>query len=62
MLQRLEDLVAAVDWLKGRQSRASVLSEIRVKLNELPEEPYPETVWLAKVDQVWDFVLQRYAR
>lgn len=62
LLQRLEDLVAAVDWLKGRQSRASVLSEIRVKLNELPEEPYPETVWLAKVDQVWDFVLQRYAR
>lgn len=61
LLERLKELVAGVDWLKGRQSRASVLSEIRVKLNELPEEPYPEELWIGKVDQVWNFVLQRYA-
>jgi type I restriction enzyme R subunit len=61
LLERLQDLVSAVDWLKGRQSRASVLSEIRVKLNELPEDPYPEELWSTKVDQVWDFVLRRYA-
>ncbi len=61
LLEKLRVLVAGVDWLRGRQSRAAVLSEIRFKLNELPEEPYPEPLWNAKVDQVWDFVLQRYA-
>ena len=61
LLEKLRVLVAGIDWLRGRQSRAAVLSEIRFKLNELPEEPYPEPLWNAKVDQVWDFVLQRYA-
>jgi type I restriction enzyme R subunit len=61
LLEKLQTLVSGVDWLRGRQSRASVLSEIRFKLNELPEEPYPEALWNAKVDQVWDFVLQRYS-
>jgi type I restriction enzyme, R subunit len=61
LLQKLQDLVGAVDWLKGRQTRAAVLSTIRVKLNELPEEPYPEALWDGKVEQVWDFVLRRYA-
>jgi len=61
LLDRLKELVAGVDWLKGRQSRASVLSDIRVTLNELPEEPYPEELWNGKVQQVWDFVMQRYA-
>jgi type I restriction enzyme R subunit len=61
LLERLQGLVSAVDWLKGRQSRASVLSEIRVKLNELPEGPYPEELWNGKVEQVWDFVLRRYS-
>lgn len=61
LLGRLTDLVNGVDWLKGRQSRAAVQSEIRVRLNELPEAPYPEELWLGKVDQVWNFVLQRYA-
>jgi hypothetical protein len=27
-----------------------------VKLNELPEEPYPETTWNEKVEAVWQFV------
>ena len=37
-----------------------MLSEIRVTLNELPEEPYPETLWKQKVDGVWQFVFGRY--
>jgi type I restriction enzyme R subunit len=36
--------------------------EIRVKLNELSEEPYPQKLWDGKVGQIWDFVLQRYAQ
>ncbi|MCK2056981.1 type I restriction endonuclease subunit R [Methylobacterium sp. 37f] len=61
LLEKLQMLVSGVDWLRGRQSRAAVLSEIRFKLNELPEELYPEPLWNAKIDQVWNFVLQRYA-
>jgi hypothetical protein len=61
LLEKLRLLVSGVDWLRGRQSRAAVLSEMRFKLNELPEDPYPEPLWNAKVEQVWDFVLQRYA-
>lgn len=60
LLEKLRVLLGAVDWTAGQQTRAAVLSEIRVKLNELPEAPYPEALWGAKVDAVWDFVLQRY--
>ena len=60
LLERLHALLGAVDWTAGQQTRAEVESEIRFKLNELPEEPYPEAVWKAKVDTVWEFVLQRY--
>ncbi len=45
----------------GQQTRAAVQSEIRYKLDQLPQEPYPKELWQAKVDQVWDFVLTRYA-
>lgn len=61
LLERLQELVAAIDWVAGQQTRAAVHSEIRVKLNELPEQPYPTELWQAKVEQVWDFVLSRYA-
>jgi type I restriction enzyme R subunit len=61
LLERLHALVDAVDWVRGQETRGAVWSEIRVRLNELPEEPYPQTLWDAKVDQVWDFVLRRYA-
>jgi len=37
-----------------------VESAIRLKLNELPEDPYPDAVWQTKVGAVWDFVLRRY--
>ena len=61
LLEKLRKLVAAVDWTKGQQTRGAVLSEIRVKLNALPEEPCPEGVWVTKVDAVWQFVLSKYA-
>lgn len=61
LLERLHELVDAVDWLRGQETRGAVWSEIRVRLNDLPEQPYPEVLWNAKVDQVWDFVLRRYA-
>lgn len=60
LLERLRDLLDAVDWTAGQQTRAEVQSAIRFKLNELPETPYPEGVWNTKVDAVWEFVLQRY--
>lgn len=61
LLKKVTNLVAGIDWLKGRQSRASVRSTIQVILNELPEEPYPEELWNGKVELVWNFVLRRYA-
>ena len=61
LLDRLHKLVEAVNWLGGQQTRGAVLSEIRVRLNELPENPYPQGIWEAKVEQVWDFVTRRYA-
>ena len=61
LLERLRELVDAVDWVRGQQTRGAVQSEIRMRLNELPETPYPQGLWEAKVDQVWDFVLRRYA-
>ncbi|MBC2665681.1 type I restriction endonuclease subunit R [Novosphingobium flavum] len=60
LLERLHELVDAVDWVRGQETRGAVWSEIRVKLNSLPEDPYPQELWDAKVNQVWDFVLRRY--
>jgi type I restriction enzyme R subunit len=60
LLVRLHELVDAIDWVRGQETRGAVLSEIRQRLNELPEEPYPQALWDLKVDQVWDFVLGRY--
>jgi hypothetical protein len=39
---------------------AAVLHEIRVTLNELPEEPYPQALWDQKVERVREFVFDRY--
>jgi len=61
LLDRLRELVGAIDWVRGQETRGAVLSEIRVRLNELPEQPYPQVLWDTKVDQVWDFVLRRYS-
>lgn len=60
LLERLHELVEAIDWVRGQETRGAVWSEIRLRLNKLPEEPYPQKLWDAKVGQVWDFVLRRY--
>ncbi|WP_271439483.1 type I restriction endonuclease subunit R [Pontixanthobacter luteolus] len=60
LLEKLQGLVDAVDWLRGQETRGAVWTAIRVGLNELPETPYPKGLWDTKVEQVWDFVLQRY--
>lgn len=61
LLERLHGLVDAVDWLRGQETRGQVLSEIRVRLNDLPEQPYPQGLWDTKVERVWEFVTRRYA-
>lgn len=61
LLERLREVVAAVDWLRTQETRGAVKSQIRVTLNGLPEAPYPEGLWNAKVEQVWEFVTQRYS-
>jgi type I restriction enzyme R subunit len=61
LLQRLQDLTAAIDWVRGQQTRGAVYSEIRTALDHhLPMSPYPEVMLLSKIEAVWDFVLQRY--
>lgn len=62
LLEKLQGLVDAVDWMRGQETRGAVRWAIQVGLNELPEDPYPKGLWDAKVDQVWDFVLTRYSR
>lgn len=61
LLARLHELVDGLDWLRGQETRGAVWSEIRLRLNELPQEPYPDALWNAKVSQVWGFVTRRYA-
>lgn len=61
LLAKLHELVDGVDWLRGQETRGAVWSEIRLRLNELPQEPYPDALWNTKVSQVWDFVTRRYA-
>jgi len=61
LLAKLHELMDGVDWLRGQETRGAVWSEIRQRLIELPEEPYPDVLWNAKVSQVWDFVTRRYA-
>jgi type I restriction enzyme R subunit len=61
MLRRLERLVGVPQWVATQQTRAAVRAGIREELNKLPEQPYPEELWDQKVDEIWDFVLQRYS-
>lgn len=61
LLTKLHELVDGLEWLRGQETRGAVWSEIRQRLNELPQEPYPDALWNAKVSQVWDFVTRRYA-
>jgi len=61
LLEKLHELVDAINWTGSQQTRGAVWTAIRLRLNELPQEPYPDDLWNAKVDQVWTFVLQHYA-
>lgn len=61
LLERLHDLTDTIDWVRRQETRGAVLTEIRQRLNELPENPYPQALWDNKVQQVWDFILRRYA-
>lgn len=61
LLEKLRDLTGAIDWVRGQETRGAVWTEIRLRLNELPENPYPQSLWDNKVEQVWEFVLRRYA-
>ncbi|MBY5541119.1 type I restriction endonuclease subunit R [Rhizobium leguminosarum] len=61
LLEKLHDLTNAIDWVRGQETRGAVWTAIRQRLNELPENPYPQALWDSKVEQVWDFVLRRYA-
>ncbi len=59
LLGKLRELVAVRQWHQRQQTRAEVQSAIRFTLNELPEEPYPEPLWVEKVEAVWQFMLTR---
>ena len=59
LLVKLQDHLGVLDWRLRQQTRAAVQSAIRFTLNELPEEPYPEPVWEAKVDAVWAYIFSR---
>ena len=60
LLQKLEHQLSAFQWQATQQTRAAVQSEIRFKLNELPEEPYPQDLWDRKVEVVWQFIFSHY--
>jgi type I restriction enzyme R subunit len=44
LLEKLRELMAAVDWRSSQQTRGAVEPAISFKLNELPEAPYPEAL------------------
>ncbi|MGE0513357.1 MAG: type I restriction endonuclease subunit R [Hyphomicrobiaceae bacterium] len=56
LLQKLQADLLSPRWELNPQTRASVHSEIKVVLNELPEEPYPQVIFEEKVEAVWQYV------
>ena len=60
LLEKLQDL-RVEHWRQNQQTCAAVHSEIRFKLNELPEEPYPQDLWNGKVEEVWQFIYHQAA-
>lgn len=61
LLAKLTEAVASIDWLRSQETRGQVRHQIKLTLNGLPEEPYPDDLWKAKVASVWEFVTQRYS-
>jgi type I restriction enzyme, R subunit len=60
LLRKLKDHELVFQWRQRQQTRAAVRSTIRVELNELPEDPYPEELWNQKVEATWQFVFSHY--
>jgi type I restriction enzyme, R subunit len=58
LLEKLQGHLLVFQWQQKPQTRAAVHSEIRFKLDELPQEPYPEDVWTPKIEAVWQYVFQ----
>lgn len=56
LLQKLQEQLLFPRWQLNPETRATVQSAIKFKLNELPDKPYPETLWTEKVEAVWQFV------
>ena len=49
LLEKLRWLFGAIDWVRAQEPRGAVCREIRVQLDELPAEPYPQVLWDTKV-------------
>lgn len=60
LLRKLKEHELVFRWWQRQQTRAAVYSTIRVELNDLPEELYPQELWNEKVDVTWKFVFSHY--
>ena len=62
LLSKLKEHELVFQWRQRQQTRAGVLHAIRIELDKLPAEPYPDDLWNRKVDATWQFVFSHYAR
>lgn len=60
LLEKLQEMRGSF-WRQNVQTRAAVQAQIKVKLNELPEEPYSQDLWEEKVEAVWQFIYHHNA-
>lgn len=61
LLRKLKEHELVFQWHQRQQTRGAVHSAIRVELNELPEEPYPQELWDQKVEATWQFIFSHYS-
>lgn len=61
LLTKLQSEHLSAFWERHPETRAAVQSEIKVILNQLPEEPYPEDIFDAKCEAVWQYVYHHMA-
>lgn len=60
LVEKLQELRTGF-WRQNTKARAQVKEQIRIKLNELPMDPYPEELWEEKVEAVWQFIYHQPA-
>lgn len=60
LLGRVKHEVAAIDWERSPQSRATVHSAIRAILDHLPQTRYDQSLWNDKVSRTYLWIRQRY--